>query len=474
MGLDAFSEKKDLVEAEVCRDYLHEFVKRAWSIVEPGTTFVDGPHVKAICDHLEAVTQRKIRNLIINQPPRTMKSLLVSVFWPCWVWTFSPESRFMFASYSQALSTRDSLKCRRIIESPWYRRLFGSVFGMQSDQNQKMRFENDKMGFRLATSVGGATTGEGADFVVCDDPVSAMDSSSHKVMDSTNQWWDEVMSTRLNDQKTGCRIIVMQRLASDDLSGHLIKRGTYEHLCIPMEFDPESAKPTSIWMDWRKRDGELLWPARIDADALAALKLELGSYGVAGQLQQRPSPRGGGMFKRAWFEIVKAAPADGRVIRYWDRAGSKKTQDNKPDWTAGVKTRRAPNGMFYIEHVERFQGEPLENERRIKNTAIQDGVECMVGIEQDPGQAGKSEAGAHVRNLAGFNVRVFNVTKSKEVRATPAAAQAEAGNIKLVDGPWVEAFLREVETFPTGENDDQVDGLSGGINALSEASLPFV
>ena len=144
----------DILEAEQARRSLRIYIEKAWSVVEPGREFISGWHIDAICEHLEAVTRGEIHRLLINIPPRHMKSLLVSVFWPTWVWATAPESRWIFASYAEKLSTRDSLKCRRIIQSQWYQKRWGDRFTLTSDQNVKTRFENDKTGFRLATSVG--------------------------------------------------------------------------------------------------------------------------------------------------------------------------------------------------------------------------------------------------------------------------------------------------------------------------------
>lgn len=182
-------------------------------------------------------------------------------------------------------------------------------------------------------------------------------------------------------------------------------------------------------------------------------------------------PSAGNVFRREWFEVVKAAPADAVRIRYWDRAGTeakKGTEKKKkgPDATAGLRMSKDRNGVFYIEHVSTFRETAGKVEENIKNTATQDGIQTFIGIEQDPGQAGKAEASYHVKKLAGFNVRVYPARENKIVRAKPLSAQAEAGNVKLVEGPWNEDFLSEVENFPDGDHDDQVDAASGAFNAL--------
>lgn len=179
----------------------------------------------------------------------------------------------------------------------------------------------------------------------------------------------------------------------------------------------------------------------------------------------------GMVFKREWFRIIKVAPREGLCIRYWDRAatppGAGDAETEGPDWTVGVKMRMTPQKQFIIEDVRRLRGTPMEVETAVKNTAEQDGVSVMVGIEQDPGQAGKAEAGYHVRALVGYNVRLFPVSKAKLLRATPFSAQCEAGNVMLVEGPWNDPYLRVLEAFPGGPKDDDVDASSGAFNALT-------
>jgi hypothetical protein len=210
------------IDAELATRSLAEFVRQAWLVIEPSTPFVPGWHIDAIIEHLEAVTYGQIRNLLINVPPRHMKSLLVSVFWPAWEWIRWPERRWLFSSYGAQLSIRDSVKCRRLIESPWYQSRWAGRFALTSDQNTKGRFDNDRSGYRLSTSVGGAATGEGGDRVVCDDPHNVQEAESDSVRKATLDWWDVTMSTRVNDPKTAAMLVIMQRCHEQDLSGHLL------------------------------------------------------------------------------------------------------------------------------------------------------------------------------------------------------------------------------------------------------------
>ncbi len=280
----------DLIRRERAERSLSTFIQQAWQVLEPATPYSHNWHIDAICEHLEAVNRHEIRNLIINISPRCMKSLTVAVFWPVWTWINSPQERWLFATYGQSLTVRDSIKRRNLITSPWYQDRWGDRFQLTRDQNAKVRFENDRTGFMLATSVDGAATGEGGSKLVLDDPLKASDALSELSRTSVNRWWDQTMSTRLNDRKTGARVIIMQRLHEADLVGHLLDKmadgGTeYEHLMLPMEFEPERRCFTSLgFQDPRQEKGELMWPERFDQDSCPGIEAGLGQLRSGGSV----------------------------------------------------------------------------------------------------------------------------------------------------------------------------------------------
>lgn len=445
-------------------------MRQAWHIVEPARPFLDVWHLRVICEHLEAVTSGEIRKLLINIPPGHAKSLAVSVFWPCWEWTRCPERRWLYSSYALSLSVRDSIKCRRIIESPWYRERWDHVFRLRDDQNAKLKFENDKTGYRLSTSVGGAVTGERGDRVVVDDPHNMLDVESDVKRQDVLTWWDEAMSTRLNDYKTGAHVIVMQRLHAEDLAGHVLEQGGYEHLCLPTEYDPATTKTTAIgFRDPRMTEGELLCPALFGVEQNADAKTRLGPYGYAGQHGQSPSPRSGGMLPIGKMGIVDAVPANARRVRYWDKAGTA----GGGAYSAGVKVARGDDGIYYIEDVVRGQWGAEARNAVMLQTAQTDDRTVSVWQEQEPGSGGKESAEATVRLLAGFDVHTERVTGEKVVRATPFAAQVQAGNVRLVRGEWNRAFLDEAKDFPASKYKDQIDAAAGAFNKLATGNQPY-
>lgn len=445
---------------------LRRYIKAAWPILEPGREFVSGWHIDAICEHLEAVTNGQIIRLLINVPPGFMKSLTTEVFWPSWEWgpKNKPSMRYVSASYSEALTVRDNRRTRTLIQHPWYQRLWGDRFCLQGDQNAKMRFDTDKMGFKIATSVSGLGTGERGDRFIIDDPHNVKEGESELVRAATLQWFTEVVPTRVNDPERSAIVVIMQRVHQDDISGYIIaKELGYEHLILPMEYEAERHCKTSIgFSDPRTDENQLLWPERMTRQVVERDKKVLGSYAYAGQFQQRPAPRGGGMFQKDWFEVVDAAPAGRKTARGWDLAA---TESDDAAFTAGVKMS-IKDGIIYIEDCNRFRGSPDKVEKTVVNVASQDGIHVLISIPQDPGQAGKSQKKYLATKLIGYNVRFSPETGDKELRAQGLAAQAEAGNVKIVRGEWNGAFFDELCTFPASKFKDQVDAASRAFHAL--------
>ena len=457
---------------QLCERSFYDFVQHAWHIAEPGIQFRTNWHIRAICEHLEAVTDGRIKQLLINVPPGSMKSLLVCVFWPAWVWTRFPAKRFLFASYSEALTMRDSVRCRAVLSSHWYQSRW--LLQLRDDQNAKGLFENTFGGWRLATSVGGKGTGLHPDFVVADDPNNAQEAESEAERQNVIDWWDGTISSR-GISRDVAQIIIQQRLNVRDLTGHVLMKGGWEQLCFPMRFEPGRMPPTSLgFQDPRTQEGELLWPSLFPEEKVLRLERQMGLYHAAGQLQQRPAPRGGGMFKREWFEIVPVPPRIVSYVRYWDKAG---TAGGNGARTAGVLMGLAVDGSFLVMDVVADRLSAADRERVIKQVAHLDaqryGYGVQIWIEQEPGSGGKESAENTVRNLAGYSCQVERVTGSKEVRAEPFAAQCSVRNVKLLQGPWNGEFLDELTQFPVGALKDQCDAASGAFNKLSAGSGAF-
>jgi predicted phage terminase large subunit-like protein len=332
-----------------CEDSLYLFLRTAWKYID-SAPWTDGWPIEAVAEHLQAVCDGDIKRLIVNIPPRMSKSSLTSVALPAWTWarrsessTSGPGVQFLHASYSQQLSLRDSVKCRRLIESPWYQKYWGDRFRLTSDQNTKTRFDNNRSGSRLCTSVGSTLTGEGGNIIIVDDPNAAQEAFSEATINTTIEWWDTALSTRLNNAREGAFIIIQQRLAENDLTGHILSKdvGDWTHLMLPMRYEMERHTHTVIgWHDprgvsdegvplvailpdgmrvpssaaaadiLRDREGELLWPERFGESEVAQLERTLGPFAAAGQLQQRPEVKGGGIIKRDWWQLWESETND--------------------------------------------------------------------------------------------------------------------------------------------------------------------
>lgn len=482
---------------------LYEYVKAAWHLVEPSQSFIECWHIKKMCRALEDCYYRRpwSRRVILNVPPGTAKSLIVNVLFPTWVWAKNARKRFLFASYGSHLSMRDNLRARQILESPWFQERW--PLQLAEDQNAKGRYNTADKGWRIATSVNGVGTGEHPDFIIIDDPTSAQEAESETERTNANNWFDRTMSTRLG--RNPIVIIIMQRLHKDDLSGHLLRRGGWRHIRWPMRFEkctcPKKDEPLlheelcplhkadPEWipdeLDERTEAGELLAPKLFPEEKVKELELNLGAYGSAGQLQQRPSPIGGKVFQREWFKFVDVCPdvALMRLARGWDTAASEGKGDSTasikigelfeyqviPASNAHQKQRRElkSTGTYYLMDPLNEKFGPAGVDALIKSTAISDGKTVAQREEKEGGSAGKTVIDARTKTLAGYNYAGVPISGSKLTRAKPFRAQCEAGNVYLVGSPakW-EAYISELCDFPTGSHDDYVDASSCAFNSV--------
>ncbi len=484
-----------------CSRDLRVFIREAWPILEPGTPYAHTWMVDALCEHLEAASRREIRRLIINIPPRTLKSTAVSKMWPAWSWLTNPALRWMFVSYSDDLSTDHSVDCRTLIESVGGRqsggtllerigyrgvlKLLGRVWELKAGENLKTRYTNSAGGRRLASSVGAKVTGFGGDIIVADDPHNAMEAHSDVQRLGVLKWWDEAIASRMNQPKTDVRVVVMQRLHDRDLTGHLIaKEAGYTHLCLPMEFEPSHP---FVWpKDPRTEPGELLWPERFDAAVVDQLHVDLGSSAYAGQYQQRPAPEGGGLFKRGWFtrrwrpdELLRLHLGFDRVIASWDMA----FKDTKgSDYVVGqlwgfhgadcyllaqVRARLDfPATLHAFEALHGFAPHgPMAVAKLVEDKAngtaviatLRRKVPAVIAIEPQGGKYVRASAVAP-RAEAG-NV----ILPAADTIPCPAFYVDEAGERHELTPTTVQDWIHEHASFPAGANDDQVDAFSPAL-----------
>jgi len=325
--------EEEIVHREKCEKSLHQFVMHFWHIVEGTNPFVDGKHIHAICDHLEAGVSGQIEYLVLNMPPRHMKSLLCSVFLPAWVWTTKPQLSFLNISGDMDLAIRDNVSCRRIITSPEFKHYWGAQFHLYKDVNAKKRYKNTMGGEKIIKSITSSSMGEGAHIKILDDPNSSQDIDSETTRERTNNIIDRAISTRNKPGGINFSILVQQRVHEFDATGHFLSLGhkNVVHLVLPLEFEEINRCVTiplrgmkEPWQDFRSKDGDVLWPELYDLKAISRLKIGLNSeYHRSSQLQQRPSPATGTIIKREWFKVWRDdIPNCEYTIQSWDTAVS--------------------------------------------------------------------------------------------------------------------------------------------------------
>lgn len=478
----------DKVDAE---HSLLDFIVGGWRYIDPAPLKV-GWALEAVAEHLEAVTRGQIRRLLINIPPRMTKSLLTSVAWPAWTWAqrhrgylSGPQVQFLTTSYAHQLSLRDSVRCRRLIQSPWYQEQWGDRFQLLDDQNAKQRFDNSAGGYRLSTSVGGALTGEGGDIILVDDPHNTVEIDSEAKISATTQWWDESLSTRLNNPEHGAYVVIMQRLSELDLSGHILDQqaGDWTHLCLPMEY--ESARHCSTFIGWsdpRTHEGQLLAPDRFTPETLRDLKTRLGPFGTAGQLQQAPVPRGGGILKREWWQSWpphgELFTADGRplkmlqypemdtIIASLDTAMTAKEEDDycaMTVWGVWRSGADVPQIMLMEAWNEHLTFHDLV-ERTIAVCRKRQ-VDKLLVEAKNNGHSVVQEIRRICRG-EGFMVHAETVQGDKVARAHSCVPLFAAGQIWKPDRQWAEKVVDQCAKFPRGAHDDLVDSTTQAIRHL--------
>ncbi|MDH3845908.1 MAG: phage terminase large subunit [Myxococcales bacterium] len=458
----------------LCNASFYDFVRLSWPIVDP-TRYIDGWHIREICNHLQALAQGALGNkkLMINIPPGMSKSIIVCVLWPAWCWGPGnmPDLRFMFTSYRGDLALRDGRKCKALIEDPWYQMLWGDRFRLNPNEDGAGRFSNMDKGYRLALPTSGIM-GEGGDFVAMDDPHNVKVAESDDVRDEVVRQIRLALPTRVRNWDRGGAVCIMQRLHERDYCGVMLEEeDDWDHLCMPARYEDDHPFPirSSLGFVDPRKPGELLCEARYSEKQLSKLEIALGGdYGAAGQFQQRPTLRAGGLFKRDKFQYIPASevPAGGKRCRGWDLAGSRQKKSAN---TAGV-LERLNEGRLYIEHslVEKWGVDELA--QQIRAQADADGEEVRQSYPQDPGSAGVFQVWALAQALHGVDIHSDPESGDKATRAQPLAGQVSARNVWVVQGPWTQAFVDECCSFPLGRQRDQVDAASRAYRSLCDTA----
>jgi predicted phage terminase large subunit-like protein len=472
-------------ETEELEGSLSLFTRRAWPIIDPAD-YLHNWHIDCLSEHLEAVSLGQIKRLLINIPPRYMKSIQVSVMWPTWTWAKRPESKWIFTSYAQSLSTKHSVDRRLILQSDWYRKNWGDRFYLLGDQNVKSEYQNNKNGVMVATSVGGTVTGKGADYIVVDDPHNPEEVDSDTIRSGVIEYFRRTLPTRLNNKKTGAIVVVMQRLHEQDLSGHIIEQGGYEHLKLPAESEKRIIVHYPVTGREKVREaGELLWPEREGPDEIAAVKRALGSFNYGAQYGQDPRPSEGGMFKRIWWrywchEGQELPPVEVRIgsnvtyilpevlpkrldeqIQSWDC--SFKDSDGS-DFVCGQVWGRWKANKYLIDQTKDRMDIIRTMDEIVAWRAKYPRARAVLVEDKANGPAVIQMLKRKVSGMIPVNPQ-----GGKVARASAVAPEAEAGNVYLphpLIAPWVTDFINNCAGFPNVVNDDDVDAFTQAMNRL--------
>lgn len=511
-------------DAKRLEESFYEFCKDAWEQVDP-SPFVDNWHLEDICNHLEEVTYGHIPRLLINEPPRTGKTFIVSVCYVAWVWAqrekgplSGPQVSFFYASYAEKLSLEHSLKCRRLIESRWYQERWSSRYKLTRDTQG--HFENDKGGYRMCSSVDAKATGFGADVLVADDPHLVQEAESPDIRAGTVRWWSESMPSRMNNRQTGAMIVVMQRVHEGDLSGVILANGLgYTHICVPMSYVPckhvnawvgnkiktfiggevdDIDEDDIFWVDPRTEEGELLWPERFPASEVAKLEKELGPYAYAGQYQQTPAPRGGGIIKEEWWQTFdkdaaeefanepdqiefkkdgtpKKFPDMDYILAALDTASTEK-EENDPSalsiWGIFRDRKGFPKVMLMYCWDERYEMHQLL--ARVAGDCTAFHVDRLLIEDKTLGHTVSVEL-ARLFGVHNFGVELVNPktgfikSHDKVTRLLAVVHLFAEGLIYAPDVEWADRMIKQCATVPRAIHDDLADTMSMALLWLRRA-----
>ncbi|OLD63758.1 MAG: hypothetical protein AUF65_01235 [Chloroflexi bacterium 13_1_20CM_50_12] len=444
-----------------------QFVEEAWPVIEPGRPFVPGWHLSAICEHLTAVSEGQIKRLLVNMPPRHGKSSLITVLWSVWLLLNNPAMRLLCGSYALNLATRDNLKARRIIKSPWFQvqKEYGKILRIVQDQDAKTKFETDQLGYRMVTSVGSGTTGEGGDCLILDDPHNIDEKESEAKREAALIWFNDTWSSRLNDFQETTMVVVAHRIHMQDVSGHILETndGEWTHLNLPAEYVPSTPCKTYLpsgelfWEDPRIEENELLWDARFPQKAIERAKKRHGPLGYSALFGQNPIPPGGFIFNDpggvqpvriydCWELTTSDVAAkdkeinDFTVFAHWVVTPSNDVllmDVWRGHWSIPKQKEKAR--QFYQTHFSvryrAFYFEDVAYQSAISQDLLLEGIPCLSFCPQNKGD--------------------------KVARAVGASIWQEAGKAYFPQkAVFLEDFRNEIYHFPKDAHDDQVDNFS--------------
>jgi predicted phage terminase large subunit-like protein len=443
----------------VLRQDLYSFTRKTFNMLNPGQTFVPEWYIQAITLQLERVRHGEINRLIINLPPRSLKSITGSVAFPAFVLGHDPTQRVICASYSAELARKHSNDFRAILASAWYQALFPNTrIGPYKDSETEI--ELTRRGGRLSTSTGGTLTGRGGDLIIIDDPLKPVDALSASRRDAANQWLLNTVMSRLDDKRAGAIVIVMQRVHMDDLTGFVLRLSNdWTVLSLPAIAESFQTIPLADDRFRERQPGDLLSPIREPMAVLEQLRLQLGSDIFSAQYQQAPVPPGGAMIKRHWIQRYTQMPVvEGPtfILQSWDTA-MKGGPDN--DWSVCTTWLETQYQWYLLDVWRKRVGYPTLK-GAVVELARRSGAKQVLVEETGTAIALLQELKFQVPGIVGIKP-----DRDKETRMSTASAKFEAGQVYLPErAPWLPELEAELFSFPGSIFDDQIDSISQALN----------
>jgi len=446
------------------RTDLCTFIERSFYELNPEAEYLPNWHIEKIAEELEKCRRGETKRLIINVPPRSLKSHCVSVAFVAWLLAHNASEQIIATSYGQDLADKHALDCRTIMMSSWYQRAFATR--LNSTRPAVNDFKTTKNGFRLSVSIGGAAIGRGAQFIIIDDPLKPDEALSDTQRKAVNDWFDHTLITRLNNKQSGCIIIIMQRLHEDDLVGHLLDRGVgnWKVLRFPAIAEADEVHEISVLFGGvRKvvrRAGEALHPEREPLNVLQEIRLTQGEYNFAGQYQQAPAPYGGGMVKSEWFKTFNLEEPNlpfQTILQSWDTANKPgELSDFSVCTTWGIIGKH-----LYLLHVYRKRVDYPELKRAVREQA--DAFQAKVILIED--RASGTQLLQELVHDGVYGAQSYKPTMDKIMRLHSVSSTIENGFVHLPEqAEWLATYLHELVTFPKGKYDDQADSTSQALD----------
>lgn len=434
----------------ILRTDFKSFFIKAFLSLNPASQYIDGWYIDALADYLMAIENGSITRLIVNMPPRYLKSLCINVAWSAWLLGQNPSRRIISASYSERISTAHSLNTRYLMLSKWYCNAYPHVV-LQKDQNEKHCFQTTAHGLRFATSVGGSLTGEGGDFLILDDPINPLHSCNESVMANTAEWFKQIFMTRLNNRQKGVVVVVMQRLNKCDLSSILLEQKHWEHLNLPLIAEKKQTIRINNYTYYRKKN-ELLNKKYQNRQVVQTLQKEVGCYNFAAQYQQNPMPKSLSVFKEEWLDYFKPSDCpDVPTILSWDTAASVKKHANYSACSAW----RANKGNFYLLYVYRAKLTYPALRSKVSTLAKEWNAKTILIENKSSGQQLLQELSS------ALNLIPLTPQQSKGDRFINSLSFFENKKVLIPEhATWHQMLLQELLSFPYSKNTDQIDSIT--------------